>query len=111
MSTQSRPLVEAKALETTQTTQYAVDALRASLDKVTATNTAAVARTVSVSLVPPGGTADDTNLVAKAVSIAAGATYGFPELVGHVLATGGALSAIASGAGVVFRVSGRETTT
>jgi hypothetical protein len=111
MTTQSKPLVPSKALETVQTAQYTVDALRASIDKATATNTAAGALTVSVNLVPAGHAADASNLIAKDVSIAPGACYGFPELVGHVLATGDSISAIASGVGVVFRVSGRETTT
>ena len=108
--TQNKPLVQSKTLETSQTTQYTVDALRASIDKATATNTTAGVLTVSVNLVPAGGAPDASNLIAKAVSIAAGAAYTFPELVGHVLATGDFISAIASGAGIAFRVSGRETT-
>ena len=111
MTVQSTPLVDSKALETVQTTQYTCAVLRASIDKVTATNTTAGALTVSVNLVPSGGTADATNLLTKAASIAAGGSYGFPELVGHTLKTGGFISAIASGAGIAFRVSGRETTT
>ena len=82
--------------------------MRTILDKVTAYNSDVLALLVSFNLVPNGGAVGAANMVVSK-SIAAGDTYTFPEVVGHVIEAGGALYGIAASASkVVVRVSGRE---
>lgn len=101
-------LIPAKNAETAQTTQYTAGAVRAIIDKFTATNTTAAAVTISVNLVTSGDAAGSPNLVLKTKSLAAGETYTCPEVVGHTLAPGGFISTIAGATGVTIRCSGRE---
>jgi hypothetical protein len=111
MTVTAKPLIEAKDAETAQTTQYTAPAnTRALIDKLTATNTSGSTASISVNLVPSGGTAGATNLITKTKALAAGESYTFPEIVGHVLAAGDFISAVASAAGITIRASGREVT-
>jgi hypothetical protein len=111
MTVTAKPLIEAKDCETAQTTQYTTPAgTRTLIDKLTATNTGAGTASISVNLVPSGGTAGATNLITKTKALAAGESYTFPEIVGHVLAAGDFISAVASAAGITIRASGREVT-
>jgi hypothetical protein len=109
MTTTSKPLVTAQYAANAQTTYYtAGTGVRTILDKFTAYNGTAGAVSLTVNLVPSGGAAAATN-VQVLKSIAAGETYTFPEIVGHVLEAGGFVSMIASAAtSLVIRVSGRE---
>lgn len=101
-------LIPAKDAAITQTTQYTAANVRAIIDKFTATNTGAVAATISVNLVTAGDTAGSQNLILKGKVLAAGETYTCPEVVGHLLAPGGFISTIANLAGITIRASGRE---
>ena len=77
-------------------------------EEIGLTNVTASAATFSLNLITTG-TADDSNLIIKSLSVAAGQTYLCPEIVGHVIESGGSISAIAGTANaLVFRVSGRE---
>lgn len=108
MSVTVKPLIDTKRAQTSATVEYSA-LVTAIIDKMTATNTTASAATVSVYLVPPGGLANDATLVVKAASIAAGATYKFPEVVGHTLKAGGSIRVAASAAdSITIRASGRE---
>lgn len=109
MATTAQPLFGAQDAPTTQTTVYPASA-RTYIDKLTATNTTVAALTISFNIVPNGGTVGSTNLLAKTISIAAGASYMFPEIVGHVLAPGDFLSCLASATGITIRASGRVLT-
>ena len=109
MTVTVKVLVPAKNVEATQTTQYTATGVTAIIDKFTATNYSGSAATISVNLVTPTGTANDSNLIVKAKALAAGETYIFPELVGHILPSGGFISTIAGTASAInMRVSGRE---
>ena len=113
MTVTARNLVPAKLVENTQTTQYIVptNATVTIIDKFTATNVSGSTATISVYLVTSLDTAGNQNLVVKTVSILAGATYTFPEIVGHVLNSGGFVSTIAGTANAIsIRASGREVT-
>lgn len=111
MTTTRKPLIESQEAPTSQDDLYTVpNGVTATIDRMTATNTSGSPATVSVNLVPPSGTAGSDNLFASSVSIAAGDAYLFPEIVGHDLAAGSAISVIASASGVAIRASGRETT-
>jgi len=110
MTVTVKTLIAAKDAEASQTTQYTATNCRAIIDKFTATNTTAGALTLSVNLVTLAGTAGATNLIVKLKSIAAGETYSFPEVVGHVLDSGGFISTVASATGMTIRAAGREVT-
>lgn len=79
------------------------------IDKFTGTNMTGAAATLTVNLVKVGGAAGAANVIASAVSIAAGGSYTFPELVGHVLGPGDFISVLAgTAAAITVRASGRE---
>lgn len=81
---------------------------RTILDKFTATNTGGAVSVVTVKIIPFGGAAGTGNIIVSAMNLAAGASYTFPEIVGHVLQPGDILSVISSVATVNFRGSGRQ---
>jgi hypothetical protein len=109
MTVTAKNLVPAKTVEATQTTQYIANGVTTIIDKFTATNYSGSAATISVNLVTATGTANDSNLIVKNKSLAASETYIFPELVGHILPSGGFISTIAGTASAInMRVSGRE---
>lgn len=104
-------LIPAKQAENAQTAQYTADNCKARIDKFTATNTSAAVVTLSVNLVPSGGTAGASNRVVSQRSIAPGESYTCPELVGQVLEPGGFISTLAGAASAVtIRASGVEIT-
>lgn len=109
MSVSIKVLIPAKTAENTATTQYTAQGVSAIIDKFTAVNYDTVARTLSVNLLPVGGAVGNDNLVVKAKILQAGETYTFPEIVGHVLTSGGFISTTASAASAItIRASGRE---
>lgn len=89
-------LVDGSQLDTTIATYYTATNVRARIDAIVLTNTTAGAETVTLHIVPSGGTADDTNCVLSAKSIAAGASYVPPGAIGQWLEDGGTLQALAS---------------
>lgn len=110
MSVVARPLFTSKYALDAETTQYTATNVRTIIDKFTAFNTDSGALTLTVKLVASGGTASaDETIMIKAIP--AGESYTFPEVVGHVLETGGFISTIASTTNkIVIRASGREVT-
>ena len=109
MTVTAKNLVPAKTVEAVQTTQYIANGVTTIIDKFTATNYSGSTATISVNLITATGTASNDNLIVKAKSLAAGETYIFPELVGHILPSGGFISTIAGTASAInMRVSGRE---
>ena len=111
MTVTAKCLVEATQLAASQTTLYTATGLRTILDKITATNVSASTVTITINVVASGGTAGGTNTLVSAKSLQAGESYGFPELIGHVLNAGDFVSVLASAAtSINFRMSGREVT-
>ena len=109
MAVQVKVLIPAKIAEATQTTQYTATNVSTIIDKFTATNYDTSARTISINLVTSLDTAGNNNLVIKSKTLLPSETYTFPELVGHILAPGGYISALAStGTAINIRASGRE---
>jgi hypothetical protein len=88
---------------------YTATGLKTIIDKFTVSNPTAGALTYAVNLVPSGGSAGASNLILTK-SLAAGETYTFPEVIGHVLESGGFISVIASSTSLIHRASGREVT-
>jgi len=107
----SKPLILSKYAGAAETTEYtASSGMRTIIDKFTGYNSTGGAVSLTVKLVASGGAAGATNVVVVK-SIAAGETYTFPEVVGHVLEPGGFISVVAaSGSAIVIRASGREVT-
>lgn len=104
-------IIPSKQIEAVQTNQYIATNSKTMIDKVTVTNTTSAAVTFSCNLVPAGGSVADASAIIKTKSVAAGETYVCPELVGHVLEPGDAISMIASTAdSLTIRASGREVT-
>jgi hypothetical protein len=109
MTTITKVLIPAKVAETTEMTDYTAANCKAAIDKFTATNTGAANATLTVHIVTAGGTVAGAHTVSK--TIAPGVTWPFPELVGHTLESGDAISAISSaGSTISIRASGREFT-
>ena len=102
-------LVPAKTAENVQTTQYVATNVTTIIDKFTATNFSSGAVNVSVNLAAAGEATGNSNLIVKTRTLQAGETYTFPEIVGHILPSGGFISTLASAAAAVnIRASGRE---
>jgi hypothetical protein len=102
-------LVSPRTALNTQTTQYVASGVSAIIDKFTATNYSSAAATLSVNLVTLNDTPGNQNLIVKSKTLLPSETYTFPELVGHVLASGGYISTIAGTASAInIRCSGRE---
>jgi hypothetical protein len=101
--------LQATAAEVTQYT--APIGTRTIIDKFTGTNTSAAAATLTIKLIPTGGSAGVTNTIVSAKTLAAGEAYTFPEVVGHVLNPGDFISTLAgTAAAITIRASGREVT-
>ena len=102
-------LIPTRNLENTQTTQYVATNVTAIIDKFTATNFSSGMVNVSVNLAMVGEQTGNSNLVVKTRTLQPGETYTFPEIVGHILPSGGFISTLASAAAAVnVRASGRE---
>lgn len=104
--------INAKQAENAETTQYTSPTLgRGSIiDKFTATNTTAGAVTITVKLVPVGGSASAANTIVVQ-SIPANSTDTLPSVVGHFLKPGDFISTLAGAAtSITIRSSGREFT-
>lgn len=106
----AKTLIESKEMEAAQTTQYTANNCRTLIDKFTATNTSAANATITVNLVPSGGSVAAGNRVVDNRLIAPDETYTFPELVGHGLEPGDFLSTAGTAASLTIRCQGREIT-
>jgi hypothetical protein len=112
MSVVAKALFDAKYAQSTDNTEYTTAAsTHTIIDKFTATNTDASAQTIQVNLIASGGSVGSSNIVIKALSIAAGVTTDITQLQNHILNPGDVISCVASAASkVVIRASGREVT-
>ncbi len=105
----AKNIIPAKFAENAQTTQYVAANVTTIIDKFTATNISSGMVTLSVNLAAAGVATGNANLIVKAKTLQAGETYTFPEVVGHILPSGGFISTLASAAAAVnIRASGRE---
>lgn len=106
-----KELVPGKYAENSQTTQYTAANCRTIIDKFTATNVTGGNVTISVNIVPLGGTVSNANIVTITRTLASKEVYRFPEIVGQYLDSGSFISTIAGAASSIsIRVSGREIT-
>lgn len=111
MAITPKRLVAGSQIAASATTYYTATLVRTRVDSCSLTNTTGGAITVSLHLVPSGGTADATNIVLSTYSVAAGQTYVPPGIIGQWIEEGGTLQAVASSATSVTLVcSGVEYT-
>ena len=111
MTVTVKNIIPAKYAEDTQTSQYTAQSCRTIIDKFTATNVTASNATLSVNIVPSGGTAGTGNLIISVRTIAPGETYTCPEIVGHVVEPNCEISTDSdSSSAIVIAASGREVT-
>ena len=112
MAVLARPLFGALQAANAETTQYtAPGGTRTIIDKFTGTNTTASSATLTIKLITSGGGAGVSNTIVLNKTLAAGETYTFPEVVGHVLGPGDFISTLAgTAAAITIRASGREVT-
>lgn len=101
-------LLESKAIESTQTTQYTSVNQKTIIDKCTVKNNDTVVRTIDIGIVRLAGTAGAaSSTVFK--SLQPNETYTFPEIVGHILEAGDYISTLGQVAGMlIMRISGRS---
>lgn len=106
MASNSPVVITAAQLTTSAATYYTVPTgVTAYIRKLSLLNSTGGAVTATVHLVPNGGTANATNMVISAQSIAAGASYQCPEVEGQALAAGATIQALAS-AGTAISLRG-----
>lgn len=109
MPVTAKTIIPAKSAENAQTPQYVASGVTTIIDKFTATNYSTGMANISVNLVNPDSTAGNDNLIVKQKTLQGGETYTFPEIVGHILPSGGSISTLASAAATInIRASGRE---
>lgn len=110
MSVTPRAIIASKQAEVAETTQYTSPTTGNGtiLDKFTGTNTTGATQTITVKIVPSGGSVGAGNTISSVVSIASNQAYTFPELVGHVLNKGDFISTLTSALSITIRASGRE---
>jgi hypothetical protein len=104
-----KALVTPQQIANATTTYYTSTGLRTRIDKLTVTNPTAGAATVTIYLVPSGGSAGDSTTISKTKSVASLETWNCPDVVGHILEAGGTLQAVASAATTLtLAVSGAQ---
>ena len=106
----SKRLVDGSQLTTGAATYYTTPAnTRTKIEACVLTNTSGANRTVTMHLVPSGGSASASNRILSAYTVNAGASYSVDEAINQVLETGGTLQALSDGATAVSLVaSGSE---
>ncbi len=109
MTVTARCLVESKYAENTETTQYPSTAVRTIIDKCTITPPTGAASTLTIKIVPSGGTAGASNIIMQPKTMTStDPTYTCPEIVGRILEPGDFISTLCSAASsLVIRIEGR----
>lgn len=111
MAITPKRLVSGSQIAASATTYYTATNVKARIDACTLVNTTAGAITVTIYLIPSGGSAAASNTVLSSYSVAAGQSYVVAGAIGQWLEEGGFLQAVASSAtSVTLIVSGVEFT-
>lgn len=110
MTVTAKPLFEAVQAAAAETTVYTTPSgTRTIIDKLTGTNTTGAVASLTVKLIPNAGSPGVSNTIVQSKTLQPSEAYTFPEVVGHVLASGSVISLLASaGASITVRASGRE---
>lgn len=109
MSIAAKNLIEAQFAPNTDMILYTATKVTTIIDKFTATNTDSGTQTITVNIVPSGGSVGSQNIVTSAFSLTAGTSAALPEQQNQILNPGDMISVKASVASkVVVRANGRE---
>lgn len=99
-------LVNGTTLTTANVVQYTAPAnTRTIIRRATFVNSSAQAATVTVYLVPSGGTVSVGNQIIRNRALGAGEAWSAPDLEGHVIEAGGSIQASASAASAISLVA------
>lgn len=106
-----KQIVAGSQLTAAAATYYTVPANTiTTIAAATLTNSTGTARTVTMYLVPPAGTAGPTNIVLSARTISAGESYNVASLIAQTIPAGATIQALADAAtAVTFVASAYET--
>lgn len=112
MATSNVRIIPGSQLTTSAATYYTAPAnTRCVVRRLTLCNTSAGAVTATVHLVASGGTASDSNMIAKTHSLSAAETWDCVSAEGQVIEAGGTIQALASaGTSITIVGSGVEIT-
>lgn len=110
MSVLAKCLINSQFAPATTGNLYAAPAnVRTIIDKFTVTNTTASAATLTVHIMPSGGSLGAGNIIVSAQSIAAGALVDFTALQNHILNSGDSIQVLSGTANALtIRANGRE---
>ena len=110
MAYTAKPLILPKYAPTTAVGEFTSTGVTI-IEKMTATNVSGSDATLTVHLVPSGGSIVAANTIIDARQIASGECYTCPEIPGHVLAAGGFIAVSSdTGSAIVIAASGLEIT-
>lgn len=113
MTVTAKNLIQTKYASNADNPEYTVPlSTNTIIDKFTATNTdSGGAHTISVNIIPSGGSVGTTNLIITVLSVAASTCIDIAELQNQILGPGDVISIVSSAATtMVIRASGREIT-
>ncbi|MBK7892833.1 MAG: hypothetical protein IPJ84_18875 [Bdellovibrionales bacterium] len=112
MAVTAKVLINAKYAANAQQTEYTAPAsTRTIIDKFTATNTDASAQTISIHIIPSGGSYGGSNKIVKTLSITAAETKDITQMQNQILAAGDIVNVeVSLSSAVIIRMSGRECT-
>lgn len=109
MTITAKNLAQAQFAPATDTVIYTATDVTTIVDKFIAANTDSSTRTITVNIIPSGGSVGGQNIITSALSLTAGQSLDLPEQKNQILNPGDMISVKASVASkVVVRVSGRE---
>jgi len=110
---QTKLLFASAQLTASTATYYTVGAnTNTIIDSAIASNSTGTNRTITIYLVPSGGTADNTNIAVVSTVVPANSDISLSRLVLQALSAGGTIQAKSDAAtAVTLRMSGREQTT
>lgn len=104
-------LVDGSQLTTSAATYYTTPAnTLTTISACTVTNTTGTAQTLTMHLIPQGGSASASNMIVSARVVAAGESFNVASAIGQTMAAGGFLQALAGAAtSLTLVASGYET--
>lgn len=110
MATTPIVIIPAQYVPATQTSMYVSTGIRTSIDTISLLNTSGTPVTVTIHLLPVGGTPTADNIVLSK-TLLDGQSYSCPEIRGQNLSIGGSISVIGDTASsVTIMASGRAIT-
>ncbi len=108
MASPALEIIPAQAAPTSQTTLYTSTLVVTRIDKLTVINTGVVNVSISINIVPSGGSVGTSNLTTNAQTLIPKQSWNSPNEQGHYLNAGDFISVLASGAGLTIIAGGTQ---